>query len=137
MNAGIFGPYRDHKEVLQQIRKLKEKGYSVQEMTIVANTEERLLLEKDDKVQLKSLEEKHHFFQKVKEAIFFKKVKDVDLEEVQELLDVSDEEAELYYEQLKAGNVFLFIGPENFLDFDDSVSDFEMNPIIRIHTEGL
>lgn len=137
MNAGIFGPFNEHVAVLKQISKLKEQGYKSEDIIIIADTDEGFLLEKQQHVHVETLEDTHHFWQKIKDAIFLKSVKDEEMEEVQHLMDVSDEEAEVYYEQLKTGKIFIVIGPESFLDFKDSLYDENVNPVVRIDTEGL
>lgn len=137
MNAGIFGPFKEHREVLKQIRELKKWGYRNQDIRIIADTDEDFWVEKQQNVQLETLEEKHHFWNKMKSAIFFKSIKDEEIEEVQQMLDVTEEEAAVYYEQLKWGKIFIFIGPESFLDFEDSLFGENINPIVRIDTEGL
>ncbi|MGM9926603.1 MAG: general stress protein [Bacillus sp. (in: firmicutes)] len=143
MNAGIFGPYKEHSEVVEQIQKLKEQGYKDTDIIIIADTEERLIEEKKDKLPFETLEEKHTFLQKIKAAVFLKSAKEVDLEGVQQLLDVTDEEAEMYYKQLKEGKIFIFISPEHFLIFDDLSDEdpydenFNGIPKVRINTEGL
>lgn len=137
MNAGIFGPFNEHREVLKQISELKKRGYRNQDIRIIADTDEDFLVEKQQNVQLETLEEKHHFWNKMKSALFFKSIKDEEIEEVQQMLDVTEEEAAVYYEQLKLGKIFIFIGPESFLDFEDSLFGENINPIVRIDTEGL
>lgn len=137
MNAGIFGPFNEHREVLKQISELKKWGYRNQDIKIIADTDEDFWVEKQQNVQLETLEEKHHFWNKMKSALFFKSIKDEEIEEVQQMLDVTEEEAAVYYEQLKWGKIFIFIGPESFLDFEDSLFGENINPIVRIDTEGL
>lgn len=137
MNAGIFGPFNEHREVLKQISELKKRGYRNQDIRIIADTDEDFLVEKQQNVQLETLEEKHHFWNKMKSVIFFKSIKGEEIEEVQQMLDVTEEEAAVYYEQLKLGKIFIFIGPESFLDFEDSLFGENINPIVRIDTEGL
>ena len=143
MNAGIFGPYKEHSEVLKEILRLKQQGYEESEMMLVADNEDRLLDEIKAKLSFETLDEEHDFFRKLKAAISLRSAKEEDLEEVQKLLDVSEEEAEVYYEQLKAGNIFIYIRPENMLIFDDVSSEdlldenFEGTPTTRIHTKHL
>ena len=143
MNAGIFGPYQKHNEVLKEIHRLKQQGYKESEMMIIADTEERISDDMKEKLQYETLEEPLDFFWKLKGAFYLKSSEEEDLAEVQQLLDVTEEEAEVYYEQLKAGNIFIYIRPESMLVFDDVSNEemldenFEGTPTTRIHTDGL
>ena len=137
MNAGIFGPFNEHRDVLKQISELKNQGYESGEIRIIADTDDGFLREKQQNVQVETLEGKHHFWNKMKSAIFFKSVKDEEIDEVQQMLDVTEEEAKVYYEQLKAGKIFIFIGPESFLDFEDVLYNDNIDSIVRIDTDGL
>ena len=137
MNAGIFGPFNEHRDVLKQISELKNQGYKIQEIKIIADTYDGFLKEKQQNIQVETLEEKHHFWNKMKSVIFFKSVKDEEIDEVQQMLDVTAEEAKVYYEQLKVGKIFIFIGPESFLDFEDVLYNGNIEPIVRIDTDGL
>ena len=143
MNGGIFGPYKEHHEVAKQVQKLKQQGYKEEELIIVADTEERILEEVNDGLRFETLDDQKDFFDQLKAVIFLKTDQEAEVEEVQQLLDVSEEEAEVYYEQLKAGNIFIFIPPGKMLVFEDTSHEelldenFEGTPTTRIHTKFL
>ena len=143
MNGGIFGPYKEHHEVAKQVQKLNQQGYKEEELIIVADTEERILEEVNDGLRFETLDDQKDFFDQLKAVIFLKTDQEAEVEEVQQLLDVSEEEAEVYYEQLKAGNIFIFIPPGKMLVFEDTSHEelldenFEGTPTTRIHTKFL
>ncbi|MBD3107934.1 general stress protein [Bacillus sp. AGMB 02131] len=143
MNGGIFGPFKERQEVAEQVQKLKQQGYKEDELIIVADTEERILEEVNGGLRYETLDDQKDFLDRLKAVIFLKTDQEANVEEVQQLLDVSEKEAEVYYEQLKAGNIFIFILPGKMLVFEDTLHEelldenFEGTPATRIHTKFL
>ena len=143
MNGGIFGPFKERQEVAEQVQKLKQQGYKEEELIVVADTEERILEEVNSGLRFETLDDQKDFLDRLKAVIFLKTDQEADVEEVQQLLDVSEEEAEVYYEQLKAGNIFIFIPPGKMLVFEDTSHEelldenFEGTPTTRIHIKFL
>ncbi len=117
----VYGVYASHLEVVEAIRALKKKGFDGRDITVMADKETNLTMEKKEKVNisvLKEREEMMSFLKTIQGLLFFKGKEDA----VEKLisLGLSAEETDVYIQQLEKGSIIVVLDPKKKDDPADS-----------------
>ena len=126
MAGMVYGVYNTHEEVLDAIYKLKNKGFKGKDLTVLADDRKRMRLEKKEKVNIYTLQEKEDdnaFFQMLQKVLSLGKNEDI----IEKLsgLGLAKDDIDVYLEQIAKGKIVLILDPKKT---DDSGGKINKRP---------
>ena len=117
MAGMVYGVYNTHEEVLDAIYKLKNKGFKGKDLTVMADDRKRMRLEKKEKVNIYTLQEKEDdnaFFQMLQKVLSLGKNEDI-IEKLS-ALGLAKDDIDVYLEQIAKGKIVLILDPKKMDD---------------------
>ena len=113
MAGMVYGVYDTHEEVLDAIYKLKNKGFKGKDLTVMADDRKRVRLEKKEKVNIYTLQEKEDdnaFFQMLQKVLSLGKNEDI-IEKLS-ALGLTKDDIDVYLDQIAKGKIVLILDPK-------------------------
>ncbi|MGN1402086.1 MAG: general stress protein [Bacillus sp. (in: firmicutes)] len=143
MSGKIYGAYRSHSEAMEAIRDLKRKGISNQQIAVLADRKERLSLEGKENVEILEMKESSRgegLLEKIQH--FFQLDDNAEMDNRLSMLDVTEEEKNMYLKRIKDGEILVVYQFDSGLGPDQNDSSYQEEtritpPLSNPNTDGL